>query len=528
LTYSGEFETFDDADWIRVTLVAGRVYQFFGSADGPGANAGDSQMTLYNSAGVQLAFNDDQGPSANSAFVYTAPTSGTYFVKMNAYQGAPGSYSVAVTYNQTTTRLTTSADIFSSGGSILTVGDRGDDSITLGSTSNYSALGEQGDDTIIGNPSTNYISGGLGNDTIDGGGGTDRLFGDAGYDVIHGDQGTDSIYGGDGADQLYGGDDADNIRGGAGSDLIFGDSGSDFLDGGAGADSIVGGTESDFIYVDNPGDHAIESFGEGSDTVFTTVSFALAAAQEIEFLKARTPASTAAINLTGNEFANTIVGDNGANVLRGAGGADHLNGLLGNDVYVLENGTDTVADSGGIDTITSTIGRNLASYAAIENLTLVNVSTALAGTGNNLANTITGNSFANTLSGGIGNDRLLGGAGNDKLAGGPGNDAFVFNAALNASTNRDTIIDFANAAGNNDSFQLENAIFTRLGAGVHALNPAFFHAGAAAADANDFIVYNQATGVLSYDVNGNAAGGAIAFALLTNKPVLAANDFQVI
>jgi hypothetical protein len=34
--------------------------------------------------------------------------------------------------------------------------------------------------------------------------------------------------------------------------------------------------------------------------------------------------------------------------------------------------------------------------------------------------------------------------------------------------------------------------------------------------------------VLSYDVNGSAAGGATAFAVLTNHPVLAANDFQVI
>jgi Ca2+-binding RTX toxin-like protein len=63
---------------------------------------------------------------------------------------------------------------------------------------------------------------------------------------------------------------------------------------------------------------------------------------------------------------------------------------------------------------------------------------------------------------------------------------------------------------------------------ARALNPAFFHAGAAAADANDFIVYNQATGLLLYDVNGNAAGGAIAFAVLANKSVLAANDFLVI
>jgi hypothetical protein len=39
---------------------------------------------------------------------------------------------------------------------------------------------------------------------------------------------------------------------------------------------------------------------------------------------------------------------------------------------------------------------------------------------------------------------------------------------------------------------------------------------------------NRATGLLSYDVNANAAGGAIAFAVLTNHPVLAASDFLVI
>ena len=71
-------------------------------------------------------------------------------------------------------------------------------------------------------------------------------------------------------------------------------------------------------------------------------------------------------------------------------------------------------------------------------------------------------------------------------------------------------------AGNNDSFQLENAIFTKLGA-AGALNGNFFHLGAAAADANDFIVYNQATGALFYDINGSGAGGAIQIATLNTQ-----------
>ena len=131
---------------------------------------------------------------------------------------------------------------------------------------------------------------------------------------------------------------------------------------------------------------------------------------------------------------------------------------------------------------------------------------AINGTGNSLANTITGNTAANTLSGsagndklygGSGNDKLYGGAGNDLLSGGAGNDVFVFNAALNASTNRDTITDFNHV---DDTIWRENAIFTKLGA-AGASNAASFWTGTAAHDANDRIIYNKATGALYYDAD---------------------------
>jgi Ca2+-binding RTX toxin-like protein len=131
------------------------------------------------------------------------------------------------------------------------------------------------------------------------------------------------------------------------------------------------------------------------------------------------------------------------------------------------------------------------------------------------------------LSGGAGNDRLYGGLGNDTLTGGAGNDVFVFNTALNAASNRDTISDFANASGNNDTIWLENAVFTKLTA-TGALNGNFFHLGAAAGDANDYIVYNKATGALYYDADGSGAGHAVQIATLTSHPALTASDFTVI
>ena len=77
------------------------------------------------------------------------------------------------------------------------------------------------------------------------------------------------------------------------------------------------------------------------------------------------------------------------------------------------------------------------------------------------------------------------------------------------------------------TIRLENAVFTKLvTAGV--LNAAFFRVGAAAVDANDYIVYNKSTGALSYDSNGNGAGGAVQFATLSANLSLTSADFLII
>jgi Ca2+-binding RTX toxin-like protein len=143
------------------------------------------------------------------------------------------------------------------------------------------------------------------------------------------------------------------------------------------------------------------------------------------------------------------------------------------------------------------------------------------GSGND---TLRGRAGNDVLKGDAGSDRLFGGLGNDRLTGGANGDFFVFDTQPNASTNRDIVTDFQHGL---DHFQLENAVFTQLGAAGH-LNAAFFHLGTAAADANDHIIYDQTHGNLFYDSNGNAAGGATLFALLSTHPVLTAGDFLVI
>ena len=109
---------------------------------------------------------------------------------------------------------------------------------------------------------------------------------------------------------------------------------------------------------------------------------------------------------------------------------------------------------------------------------------------------------------------------------GYGADQFVFNSALNGSTNVDRVVDFTH---NLDKLMLASAIFTRL-QNAGGLNPDNFASNATgnAIDGNDYLVYNSVTGVLTYDADGNGAGVAIAFANLASHPALTAADFTVV
>jgi Ca2+-binding RTX toxin-like protein len=241
--------------------------------------------------------------------------------------------------------------------------------------------------------------------------------------------------------------------------------------------------------------------------------------------------------LGGND---TLLGQAGADVLNGGLGSDFMRGGASNDVYIVDNAGDTASEAGGsgVDTVSSSVSFSLANAAqamgAVENLVLIG-NASIGGTGNGFNNVITGNAGGNALTGGVGNDVLRGFAGVDTLTGGVGidtliggaqNDFFVFSAPLNIA-HRDVITDFFNVAGNNDTIRLENGVMTQLGAAGGLVASKFF-AGAAAHDADDRIVYNQATGNLFYDSNGNAAGGSTLLATLTTKPVLTAGDFVVI
>ena len=426
---------------------------------------GEPLVEIYNGAGQRLMSNSAGGIGANTLGLFVAPATARFYVAISTDDdGGPAEYSIEFVANGPATTLP------------LTTGN---DDLGLLIANGTRVMGGTGNDTITAG-AVCEVHGDQGDDVITAMGNS-RIFGGLGNDTLtleafgeaYGGAGNDMLFGsGTAGDNLHGGDGDDTLSAGAGGDKLIGGNGNDVMDGGPGNDLLVGGSGND--------------------------------------------------------------------VLLGGGDGDRMVGEAGNDVYFVEDTSDLVyeAFSDGVDLVVASFSYSLVTsdrlFGLVENLALANLAAAVVGSGNTSANVISGNNFNNllfgglsndTLYGGIGNDRLYGEAGNDKLVGGAGSDIFVFNTPLSATANRDILTDFNHVA---DTFHLENAIFTKLGAGVHVLNPAFFRAGPKALDANDFIVYNKATGGLFYDINGSGAGGTIPFAVLTNKPVLAANDFVVI
>jgi Ca2+-binding RTX toxin-like protein len=171
-------------------------------------------------------------------------------------------------------------------------------------------------------------------------------------------------------------------------------------------------------------------------------------------------------HMFGNAANNVLSGLSGIDLLSGGGGNDHLNGGVGNDVL-----------SGGA-----------------------------------------GNDF---LDGGAGDDHLNGGAGVDRITTGDGHDIILFNSDVGASIDR--ILDFTPGV---DSIHLDKFLFAGLAPGTLAVGQ--FVIAAAAADADDHIIYNDTTGTLFFDQDGAGGTGQIAFCSLQSGLTPANTDFVVV
>ena len=239
-------------------------------------------------------------------------------------------------------------------------------------------------------------------------------------------------------------------------------------------------------------------------------------------------------HLVGTAFGgggdDTLTGSIDDDILAGGNGDDTMNGKAGEDTASYSDSNGSVIVSLVLTGAQDTLGAGIDTLRRIENLN---------GSAHN--DILRGNSGANEIDGGLGNDVLNGAGGDDTIFGrggndtinagsgidtafgGNGQDIFVFSNALNAA-NAGTIGDFTVAG---DTIKLENAIFAALGA-AGALAAGKLVIGSAAADADDFLIYDSATGALFYDSNGNLAGGQLQFATLGTGLALTAADFVVI
>lgn len=318
------------------------------------------------------------------------------------------------------------------------------------------------------------------------GGGNDTIFGGAGADILFGEQGNDQIDGGSGGDKLYGGGGNDKLIGGLNADTIYGGAGNDILDARfkdptATTDDLFGGTGNDTYYVDTyvativivGADPILDRVNESADAGTDTVIFSGADAKS-NFLAYTLPNNVEiGINVSaipaGSGLAATFMGNALDNTLIGTkSGKNDLKGEAGNDVLFGQNQKDN-------------------------------------------------------FYGGSGDDTIYGLLGNDWMTGEAGKDKFVFNTALSAS-NVDRIISFVVA---DDTIVLDNAVFTKLKT-AGPLGANVLRAGVKAADADDFILYDKATGDIYYDADANGANAAVKFATVDANTGLSRFDFEVI
>ena len=433
--------------------------------------------------------------------------------------------------------------------------------LLVGNALNDSLRGGLGNDSLIGYTGNDLLVGGDGSDDLQGGDGSDlylielakdhasaevRDFGTSGVDEIRfadpGKTGTLTLFAGEvGLERAVigtgtaavansSGTSSLNIDasaapngltlvGNGGRNQLLGSNFNDSLLGGAGADDLQGRGGDDVYTVDNIGDAIIEGVGGGFDGVQSSVSFTLPANVEDLLLT-----GTAAINGSGNGLANTITGNGARNVLDGGGGLDLLVGGEGGDLYLVAvaadhpgaeisdggiNGVDELrftADAGvltlfagdtGLEQVVLGTGSATAAVTTGKGAVGVNaaaVANALVLSGNDGNNVIIGTAFA---------DRLQGRLGNDSLTGSAGADLFVFDTALNGTTNRDVITDFEPGI---DRILLKASLFPGSGTVGSTLAADRFLAGPEVingADANDMILLNTSTGVLAYDSDGS-------------------------
>ena len=341
--------------------------------------------------------------------------------------------------------------------------------------------------------------------------------------VMQGSAHNDALFGIDGNDRISGFMGNDVLFGGSGNDTLLGAEGIDTLNGGVGNDRMEGGADNDIYVVDHQADTVTEiALGGTKDRVLTAVSFVLAVGADIEWLSAVDPQATTALNLTGNNVAQTIVGNAGNNQLTdGSGtGVDKLQGNAGNDTYILHNSQTLIYEAAGQGIADRVLSRSSFTLSDDDSIEFLQTSSAAGLAAINL----TGNQYSQSLIGNAGANRLNGMGGADSLFGLGGADTFVFSSAIGPA-NIDLIADFQTGV---DEIALDNAVFAGLVTGALNLSAFRVNQTGLASDATDRIIYEADTGELYFDRDGLGGARGILFALVQPGQTIVVADILVV
>jgi serralysin len=336
-------------------------------------------------------------------------------------------------------------------------------------------------------------------DTLTGRVGTDLIVGDIATNDGMQTFGSDTIYGGAGGDFLYG--DADkyaktNYSGlvSTASNTLYGEAGNDVVYGGAGNDFLYGGNDNDVLVADkgndviNGGSHTW-LHGIGGDYISFMqigrgVRADLAKTVQQDTLGAGLDTIVGIENVRGSSYNDAFYGTTGANVLRSGKGNDIIDGRAGNDILQAEEGNDTLRGGDGNDDLS-------------------------------------GGDGTDNLNGGNGNDILSGDGGKSFMTGGAGRDRFKLGPTATKSAATE-ITDFRPA---DDTMAFSQLTFFKIG---RTLDKNEFYIGSTAHDADDRLIYNKATGWLTYDLDGNGSRAAYYVALLDKGLSLTTGDFLIL
>lgn len=419
----------------------------------------DAVLTLLDSSGGALAWNDDASPLLGGAgssstrdpflsWTNNDAESVQVTIRLGQYEaGAPqnsGGFTadgvqfmlfVSLTGHPAAGVLASAqgdSTIDGGDGHDLLVGNGGSDTI-IGGAGNNRIFGGSGDDAIVAGSAggsisdgRNIIDAGDGADVIYAGGGANIVDGGAGHDILsyrHSTAGVAvSLASGVGSGGFAAGDSfsgIESLEGSAFSDWLTGDAGDNLLDCGAGADVLAGGAGDDHYRIDSMADVIIERPGEGFDTLVTLIDYRLDPTRNANveaFVLGGSATSLLGDDAANRLYANPLLdsrlyGLAGDDWLVGGSGDDILRANVGNDHLVGDTGDDWLSGEDGNDSLEGGSGSDYLLGGADDDVLI----------GQDGDDRLFGENGSDRLEGGDGEDKLFGGTGNDVLAG--GNDA---------------------------------------------------------------------------------------------------------